>query len=256
VTGPTTALPDLVRDGVLDAELASLCWLLVESGVPFVVTGDVDTPERLRLAEALIHLPPDGPSLIVDLDVGRPAMGSLAAFMRGGMRLAAVARAAGLRELIDTASAPPDGLPEDAVRRLGLVLVLANVPTTKPGLVTDRVRVVAAHYLRPLERDGAGHVQRRPPGVLATLDVVSGAYDHFAWGLTPELADRADRSQATFEELLEARAAALAALAADAPGAPGLIAILAAEPPRVPAPARPAAVPSQLQSPLTDPHIH
>ncbi|MEZ4598031.1 MAG: hypothetical protein R3C32_15185 [Chloroflexota bacterium] len=40
-------LPELVRDGVLDAELAALCWLMVEGGVPLVVTGRVELARRL-----------------------------------------------------------------------------------------------------------------------------------------------------------------------------------------------------------------
>jgi hypothetical protein len=249
-------LPDLVRDGVLDAELAALCWLMVEGGVPLVVTGDVDLAERLLVADILIRLPPDGPVLVVDLDAGRPSVGTLAGFMRGGMRLGAVARAPGLRELIDGATAPPDGLPEDAVRRLGIVLVVGEAPSTGPGVIVDRVRVTAAHYLRPLERDGGGHVQRRPPAVLATWDPPADAFDHFAWGVTGELADRVDRSQASFEELQAGRAAAIAALARGEVGAPSLRDVLAAEPTRVPAPPREAAAPSPLHSPLTDPHVH
>jgi hypothetical protein len=250
-----STLPELVAEGVLDAELGALCWLMVEGGVPLVVTGE-PRDELARVASALVHLPPASPALIIDLDVGRPSVASLGAFMRGGMRLAAVAGAPGLRELIDAATTPPDGLPEDAVRRLGLVLVLGLVPSVSPGPVTDRVRVMAAHYLRPLERDAQGHVQRRPPAVLATWDAAEDAFDHFAWGVTSELADRVDRSQASFEELQASRAAALTALAAGAPDGPSLEDVLTAEPSRVPAPPRPPATPSQVRSPLTDPHVH
>ena len=249
-------LPELVRDGVLDADLAALCWLMVEGGVPIVVTGDVEVSDRLLVADVLIHLPPAAPALIIDLDAGQPSVTSLAAFMRAGMRLAAVAEAPGLKELIEAATGPATGLPEDAVRRLGLVLVVGAAPSVAPGPITDRLRVLAAHYLRPLERDGGGHVQRRPPAVLATWDPPADAFDHFAWGVTGELADRVDRSQASFEELQASRAAGLAALAASAPDATSLEAILAAEPARVPAPPRAPAVPSPLQSPLTDPHVH
>jgi hypothetical protein len=249
-------LPELVRDGVLDAELAALCWLMVEGGVPLVVTGDVGMTERLLLTDVLIRLPPAGPVLVVDLDAGRPTVGTLAGFMRGGMRLGATAVAPGLRELIDAATTPPDGLPEDAVRRLGIVQVIEQVASVTPGPIVDRLRVTAAHYLRPLERDVAGHVQRRPPAVLATLDAAADTFDHFAWGVTSELADRVDRSQASFEELQASRAAAIAALARREVGAPSLDDVLAGEPPREPAPVRAAATPSQVHSPLTDPHIH
>jgi hypothetical protein len=249
-------LPELVRDGVLDAELAALCWLMVEGGVPLVVTGEPEVSERLLVADVLVHLPPAAPALIIDLDAGQPNVASLASFMRAGMRLAAIAEAPGLKEFIESATGPTTGLPEDAVRRLGLVLVVREVPSVTPGPVTDRMRVLAAHYLRPLERDGGGHVQRRPPAVLATWDAAADAFDHFAWGVTGELADRVDRSQASFEELQASRAAGLAALAAGAPDALSLEAILAAEPPRVPAPPRAPAVPSPLHSPMTDPHVH
>jgi hypothetical protein len=254
--GPGDRLPGLVREGVLDAELAALAWLMVEAGVPLVVTGSVPRSELARVADVLVHVPPLSPALVIDLDVGRPNVASLAAFMRGGMRLAAVAGAPGLRELIDLATAPPDGLPEDAVRRLGLVLVLATSPSVAPGLVVDRLRVAAAHYLRPLERDAQGHVQRRPPAVLATWDPLEDAFDHFAWGVAAELADRVDRSQASFDERQAARAEALTALAQEVPEAPSMEHLLADEPPREPAPPRPAAVPSPVDPPLTDPHIH
>lgn len=252
----TVDLPELVRDGVLDAELAALCWLMVEGGVPVVVTGEPEVAERLLVADVLIHLLPVAPALIIDLDAGQPSVASLASFMRAGMRLGAVAAAPGLKELIESATGPATGLPEDAVRRLGLVLVVGLVPSVAPGPVTDRMRVLAAHYLRPLERDGGGHIQRRPPAVLATWDPVADAFDHFAWGVTGELADRVDRSQASFEELQASRAAGLAALAEETPGASSMEGILAAEPLRVPAPPRPVAVASPLHSPLTDPHVH
>ena len=65
-----------------------------------------------------------------------------------------------------------------------------------------------------------------------------------------------DRSQASFEELQAARAEAIGALVGGGPGAPSMEQVLASEPPRVPAPSRPASVPSPVHSPLTDPHIH
>jgi hypothetical protein len=250
------SLPDLVREGVLDAQLAALCWLMVEGGVPVVVTGTLELDDRRALADILVHLPPVGPALIVDLDAGQASVTTLASFMRAGMRLAAVAGAPGLRELVERATAEPTSLPEDAVRRLGLVLVVDVVPSVTPGPITERVRIVAAHYLRPLERDGGGHVQRRPPAVLATWDPSSDAFDHFAWGVTSELADRVNRSQDSFEDLQVSREAGLAALAQGLPDAASLEEVLAAEPARVPAPPRAAATPSPVQAPLTEPHVH
>lgn len=255
---PTTsdALVDLVRDGVLDAELAALCWLLVEGGVPFVVTGGDRGEARHRVAEALMAVPPPSAGRTFDADGAVPGLGVLAEHIRSGDRVCLLAPAPDLRGLMERLTAPPIGMPEDAVRRLGLVLVTGMVPSTTPGPVIDRPRVLAAHYLRPIERDGAGHVQRRPPAVLATWDPVSDTVDHFAWGVTGELADRVDRSQASFEDLQASRAAAIAALAEREPGAQDLASVLATEPPRVPAPPRPVAVPSALHSPLTDPHTH
>ncbi len=133
-----TSLPELVRAGVLDAELAALCWLMVEGGVPIVVTGAVDLAERTGVAGSVVHAPPAGPAIIIDLDAGQSSVGTLGSFMRAGVRLAAVAAAADLRQLIETATAPPTGLPEDAVRRLGLVLVVGMVPRVAPGPVVDQ----------------------------------------------------------------------------------------------------------------------
>jgi hypothetical protein len=51
-------------------------------------------------------------------------------------------------------------------------------------------RVLAAHYVRPVARDQHGHVQRLPPAVLATWNMAADSFDHFAWGVLPELAER------------------------------------------------------------------
>jgi hypothetical protein len=104
--------------------------------------------------------------------------------------------------------APPVSLGEDEIRRLGVVLILKAF-----GRPPIR-RVVAAHSLRPLERDGQGHLQRRPPAVLATWDQETDALDHFAWGLGPELAPRIGMTQADFEQAQAARARHLTELVA------------------------------------------
>ncbi len=77
------------------------------------------------------------------------------------------------------------------------------------------LRCTVVHYLRPVERDAQGHIQRRPPAVLAAWDEQDDVYEHYAWGITPELADRVGRSQADLEERQRDRAAFLAATAAD-----------------------------------------
>lgn len=82
------------------------------------------------------------------------------------------------------------GLP-DELRDLGVVVVVRPIG--------DGLRIVAAHYVRPLERDAGGHVQRRGPAVLATWDPESGEWAHFAWGVATELAERAGMALADFE---------------------------------------------------------
>ena len=76
----------------------------------------------------------------------------------------------------------------DEVRDLGIVLVLRDG------------RVVAAHYVRPVERDGAGHLQRRPPALLAAWSPDAAAPDHFYWAITDELATRAGMERDEFED--------------------------------------------------------
>ena len=132
------------------------------------------------------------------------------------------------------------------------------VEQTEAGL-----RSPAVHYLRQAERDAQGHVQRRPPAVLATWDASADSYEHFAWGITPELADRVGRSQADFEERQRSRASFIAGLAQDPSSArvrwrASVADHLATEPPRVPAPKHEPAKASPFQGGLTDSdqHIH
>jgi hypothetical protein len=117
-----------------------------------------------------------------------------------GFTLAGTLHAESLREVMAELESPPVSLGEDEVRRLGVVLIIRAF-----GRPPIR-RVVAAHYLRPLERDGQGHLQRRPPAVLATWDQETDTLDHFSWGLGPELAPRIGMTQADFEDAQAARA--------------------------------------------------
>jgi hypothetical protein len=75
-------------------------------------------------------------------------------------------------------------------------------------------RVAACHYVRPLERDVAGHVQRRPPAILATWDARRDRLEHFAWGVTTELAMRVGLGRDDFEREHGERTRAIAALVA------------------------------------------
>ncbi|MFN8621552.1 MAG: hypothetical protein U0869_12490 [Chloroflexota bacterium] len=249
------SLVGLIAGGTLDAELAALLWLLVEDGVPLIVTGEAEAAVRAAIASAVLDIAPERPWVVLDADRERPDAETLGATLRGGVTPALILRAPSLKDAMERLTAPPAGLPEDAVRRLGAVLVVDAPEGAVP-------RIAAAHYLRPIERDAQGHVQRRPPAVLATWDLRADAFEHFAWAITPELADRVDRSQADLEERQAARATSLARLAATAPDAEParlratIAALLASEPPREHAPVHPTARPSGLHSPLTDPHVH
>lgn len=253
IVAPT--LVGLVADRTLDAELAALLWLLVEDGVPLIVTGEADAATRAAVAAAVLDIAPDRPWVVLDADRDHPDAESLGATLRGGVTPAVLVAAPSLKAAMERLSAPPAGLPDDAVRRLGAALVVE-------GGGVHSVRVTAAHYLRPIERDAQGHVQRRPPAVLATWDPTADTFEHFAWGITPELADRVDRSQADLEDRQAARAASLARLVASAapddldPGRvrATIAALVASEPPREHAPQHAAARPSPFRSPLLDPH--
>lgn len=155
--------------GALDAELAGLLWLLGERGVPLVLASR-HRPAAETVAAAL---PGVTGTLVAD-------------------SLEEVARLGG--------GSAPAGLP-DELRDLGVVVVVRRI--------AGRPLVVAAHYVRPLERDVGGHVQRRGPAVLAAWDEQRQAWEHFAWGVTPELAERGDMPFADFERERERRVSAL-----------------------------------------------
>lgn len=207
VTPPNLA--SQVAEHVLDADLAALAWLLVEGGVPVVVVGSASLPERAALASALLSADPRRPAVVIDADAEPPTIARLAALLQGGSGVALVSGASDLEAVLEQLHAAPAELPFDAVRRLGLVLVLERA--------AQGPRVAVAHYLRPTERDGQGHVQRRAPAVLAAWDEAAGAWEHFAWGITPELADRVDRSQADLEQRQLDRAGFLSAMARSEP---------------------------------------
>jgi hypothetical protein len=194
-----------IADRVLDADLAALVWLLVEGGSPVVVAGSASQAERAALASALLSVDPRRPAVIFDADTEPPTIASLAALLQGGSGVALVSDAADLEGVLERLHAPPAELPYDAIRRLGVVIVL-DAGARGP-------RVVAAHYLRPTERDGQGHVQRRAPAVLAAWDSVTQTWEHYAWAITPELADRVDRSQADLEQRQLDRAGFLVTMA-------------------------------------------
>ena len=109
-----------------------------------------------------------------------------------GYGLAATIHADSLDEVFDALRRPPVRLTDDELSHLGIVLVMR--------LLDDgRRRVVAAHYVRPVARDVHGHLQRLGPAVLATWDPATDEFEHFGWGVTPELARRVGRHAGDFE---------------------------------------------------------
>jgi hypothetical protein len=123
-----------------------------------------------------------------------------------GYGMAATIHADSLDGVFEQLRRPPVSLGDDELSRLGLVLILRPVGD---GLR----RVVAAHYVRPTARDEHGHVQRLGPAVLATWDPEHDRFEHFGWGITPELAVRLDRRPGDLEIDIDRRRDYLAGLA-------------------------------------------
>ena len=122
-----------------------------------------------------------------------------------GYGLAATIHADSLEGVFEALRRQPVGLADDELSHLGVVLVMRRVDSS-------RRRVVAAHYVRPIARDVHGHVQRLGPAVLATWDPATDAFEHFGWGITPELAIRAGRRPGDFEIEVDRRRQLLDAL--------------------------------------------
>jgi hypothetical protein len=175
--GPT--LTELVAAEELDADLAGLLWLLADHGVPLVVAAtDRHAAERLRGAVARA------------VRASQPALDALPGGVVIGDSLEDV-----LRRMGDAGSAQSG--PSDDARDLGVVVVVRDG------------RPAAVHYMRPVERDAAGHLQRRPPAVLSAWNAGAGRLDHFYWAVTDELATRAGMTRHAFEDEHERRAGQL-----------------------------------------------
>jgi hypothetical protein len=236
----------LLREGTLDARTLALLWLLSDGGVPIVVAGTAPAPQRQALAMALLSVDPARPWVLLDADRDEVDAGRLAALLRGGSTLGLSMAADDLESVIDRLVA--EGLPEDGVRRLGVVVIAAQA--------SGRLRCTVVHYLRPPERDAQRHVQRRPPAVLAAWDEREDTFEDYAWGITPELADRVGRSQADLEERQADRARFLGSLSDAEPYAERVATYLGSEPAPVPAAPPPAAEPSPFKGGLLDPGEH
>lgn len=116
--------------------------------------------------------------------------------------------AAGLEDLVKPVTVLVGGSLEtvlaawtDEPARLGVVLVVSQG------------RVAAAHWVRPPIRDGAGHVRAQGPAVLAVWDERAGRFEHFAWGVIPELAVAIGRKAGDLELEHRERMGRLEALA-------------------------------------------
>lgn len=201
------SLVALIAQGVLDAELAALIWLLVEGGVPLVVAVP---PGRAgaggQLVAGVIG------SVRAGEDVGglvTPLTAAGASSLIRGRRAGGVLEAASLGDVRAKLGSGPLPLTPDQLTFLGCVVVLGESAGARRG----RLRVTAAHYVRPLARDAHGHSQRLDPAVLATWDERLGRYEHFAWGVLPEIAARLGRRAGDLEADLHHRRDDLAGLA-------------------------------------------
>jgi hypothetical protein len=211
-SGDPPSLVALVAQGVLDAELAALIWVLVEGRIPLVVAapeGRLAAGGQL-LAGVLTSIHPDEKveSLIAPLTAA--GAGSLVR----GRRAGGVVEASSLAEVRARFLAGPLPLTDDQLTFLGCVLVLEEAAAgAASGGRRGRLRATAAHYVRPLARDAHGHSQRLDPAVLATWDERLGKYEHFAWGVLPEIAARLGRRAGDLEADLHHRRDDLAGLA-------------------------------------------
>jgi hypothetical protein len=204
---PGPSLVELVARGVLDAELAALVWVLVEGSVPVIVAAP---PGRAsaggQLLAGLLS------SIRSDIDA-QPLLAPLtpvgASSLVRGRRPGGLMEAASLGEVRERLGSGPLPLSPDQLTFLGCVLVLGEAGAGARG----RLRVTAAHYVRPLARDAHGHSQRLDPAVLATWDERLERYEHFAWGVLPEIASRLGRRGGDLEADLHHRRDDLAGLA-------------------------------------------
>lgn len=127
-----------------------------------------------------------------------------------GYGLGATIHAESLEEVLAELGGPEVGLTGDELSRLGVVLVVRALRDRATGAVIRRV--VAAHYVRPVVRDAAGHVQRPGPAVLATWDPGADRFEDFAWGIAPELAERVGGRAGDLEAERDRRAEYLSGL--------------------------------------------
>ena len=213
------ALLDFLPPGMRTIELAGVTetfdWLpqATELGWdrPHTHAPAADTPDREAFAHRPVR-PDDTVLLIPELSDHLPSY-TWGAEARIAIRaasigydLAATIHADDLEGVLDGLRRPPVRADDDELSRLGAVVILRR-------LGSELRRVVAAHYIRPTARDEHGHVQRLGPAVLATWDPNVDRFEHFGWGVTPELALRVGRKAGDFELEVDSRRDYLAGLA-------------------------------------------
>jgi hypothetical protein len=177
-----------------------------ELGWPGVPRRPADgSPVRPQDTVLLVPELSDRPDAGTWGDVARVAVRAAAI----GYGLAATIRADSLDDVFAALRAEPVALGDDELSRLGVVLVLRRTGDPGTGDPDGGRRVVAAHYVRPIVRDAHGHLQRLGPAVLATWNPETDRFEHFGWGVTPELAARVERRAGDFELEMAARQAVL-----------------------------------------------
>lgn len=239
------SIVQLMRDRTLDTELAAHLWLLVGAGVPVVVAAGPQGAGKTTLLNAVLDFLPSERRVVelagedetfdwlpqaselgwpgvarppADHDPIRPETTILYAyelsdhtpaytwdtaarvFVRAasiGYQLAATIHADSLEDVFELLRWPPVRVTDDELSHLGIVLILRRTTIGR--------RVVAAHYARPIARDVHGHTQRLGPAVLATWDPRTDTFEHFGWGVMPELAKRVGVRPGDYERDVERR---------------------------------------------------
>ena len=268
------SIVSLLRERMLDADLAALLWLLIEARTPIVVAGEGRSVGKSTLLRALLDFlphgvrteplagamedfrwlpeapelgwrsqPPPAPVAIRGTTIlerehherlpadprstvllvhelspelpgstwGPHARIAIRALSLG-YGLAGTIPGSSLEDVFAHLQQPPVRLSDDELSRLGVVLVVRFVPygpgpahdlrpqTADGGTPQPQRRVTAAHYVRPVFRDQHGHPQRLPPAVLAVHEPRTDELEHFAWGVTTELAGRVGMKRGDFEQ--------------------------------------------------------
>ena len=247
---PAATLSALVAARLLDAPLAGLAWLLLERGVPVIVAGREPAVVDGLLDALVAALPSDrrpGPAVglagnqlvrvagCLEIDTPPGILRAALAATTGRSGLALAITADDLGGVLSVLRS--QGMVDDEISFMGVVLVLGGRDAGPAGgrrpddvapdggdtarLVApdggDAARLVAAHYLRPVVLDAGGHPRRLAPAILATWDPAAAAWDHFSWGITPDLAERTRMRAGDLERERERRAAMLAGHAHDRP---------------------------------------